>query len=455
MQKNDKSKRTSNSPRKSTQRIYTASHVSGDNTIVELVYNPEKHTTSYIVAKDGDWRESAEFSLSSGITYVPYAPSNNLIKHNVVLFPTTAEEYGSTTALVDDIKSFILTYVDMSPEFLNVVVYYILFTWVFDSFNELPYVRVRGDYGCGKTRFLIIAGSLCYKPIFASGASTVSPIFHILDSFGGTLILDEADFRFSDQTAELTKILNNGNVRGFPVLRSDVSLSKTFNPRAYNVYSPKMVATRGSYTDQALESRFITTDMGATSLRTDIPLNLPDSYRMEATRLRNKLLMYRIRNLHNVRELIPPLDQSVEPRIAQIFTPLLSVVDDPSMQAQLRTLASRYDTELKTDRSAHVEAHVLDVIHHLLAGENTASLSMKVIAEQFEEHFGDEYDWRITPKWIGGIVRQHLRLRTCKRNGIFVIAPSEKPKLTALFVRYGITSGDFGDIRDVEMPPEK
>ena len=29
-------------------------------------------------------------------------------------------------------------------------------------------------------------------------ASTVSPIFHILDAFGGTLVLDEADFRFSD-----------------------------------------------------------------------------------------------------------------------------------------------------------------------------------------------------------------------------------------------------------------
>src|SRR5437868_7678103 len=96
---------------------------------------------------------------------------------------------------------------------------YVLLTWVYDRFNELPYLRLRGDYGTGKTRFLLTLCSICYKPIFASGASSVSPLFHMLDRFGGTLIIDEADFRFSDEKADLTKILNNGNVRGFPVLR--------------------------------------------------------------------------------------------------------------------------------------------------------------------------------------------------------------------------------------------
>jgi hypothetical protein len=67
---------------------------------------------------------------------------------------------------------------------------------VYDAFNEFPYLRFRGDYGTGKSRALIVVGSLCYKAYFASGASTVAPIFHTLDLFRGTLILDEADFRF-------------------------------------------------------------------------------------------------------------------------------------------------------------------------------------------------------------------------------------------------------------------
>src|SRR5436190_2148860 len=137
-----------------------------------------------------------------------------------------------------------------------------------------PYLRVRGDFGSGKTRFLLTVGSLCYKPIFASGASTVSPLFRILDAFKGTLVMDESDFRMSDERAEIVKILNNGNARGFPVLRSEVSGKKgEFNPRAYAVFGPKLVATRGFFQDRALESRCITEEMNHYHLRTDVPIN--------------------------------------------------------------------------------------------------------------------------------------------------------------------------------------
>ncbi|NIQ03929.1 MAG: hypothetical protein GWM98_29240, partial [Nitrospinaceae bacterium] len=95
---------------------------------------------------------------------------------------------------------------------------------------------------------------------------------------------------------EMVKILNNGNVKGFPVLRIEVSNNKEFNPRAFQVFGPKLVATRGNYEDRALESRFITEDMGQTRLREDIPINLPSQYKEEALRLRNKLLLFRFRN---------------------------------------------------------------------------------------------------------------------------------------------------------------
>src|SRR5207249_10312756 len=121
---------------------------------------------------------------------------------------------------------------------------YVLLTWIYDAFNELPYLRARGDYGSGKTRLLLTVGSICYKPIFASGASTVSPLFRIIDAFRGTLIIDEGDFRMSDEKAEGVEILNNGNGRGFPVLRSEASKNREFNPRAYSVFGPKLVATR-------------------------------------------------------------------------------------------------------------------------------------------------------------------------------------------------------------------
>jgi len=161
----------------------------------------------------------------------------------------------------------------------------------------LPYLRLRGDPGSGKTRFLLTVGSLCYKPIFTRGASTVSPLFRILDAFRGSLIIDEGDFRLSDERAEIVKILNNGNARGFPVLRTEVSRQREFDPRAYAVFGPKLVATRGYFEDRALESRCLTEEMGQSRLREDIPINLTSAHKEEALGLRNKLLLFPFRKL--------------------------------------------------------------------------------------------------------------------------------------------------------------
>lgn len=115
------------------------------------------------------------------------------------------------------------------------------------------------------------------------------------DAFRGTLIFDEADFRFSDEKAEIVKILNNGNVRGLPVLRTMMNHQPEFNPRAFHVFGPKIVATRGSYEDKGLESRFLTGEMGSRQLRADIPINLPHSFKKEARELRWRLIRISVR----------------------------------------------------------------------------------------------------------------------------------------------------------------
>src|SRR3989454_5152262 len=205
----------------------TVSTVLPDGSLVEMVYRPDENRTLFCVSKDGAFRYETNL-LVSGQRLVPYSPRNNLLTNEVVLFPSEPLEYDSEEKLIEEIRAFIHRYVDISPLFEQIASYYVLFSWVYDAFNELPYLRLRGDTGSGKTRFLLTVGSLCYKAIFASGASTVSPLFRILDSMRGTLIVDEGDFRFSDEKAELVKILNNGNGRGFPVLRSESVSGREF-----------------------------------------------------------------------------------------------------------------------------------------------------------------------------------------------------------------------------------
>lgn len=421
------------------KKIPTVSRVFDDDAILEMVYQPQERRTSFVLWKDGKWSFEKSFPLDKRFNLVPYSPNNNLIKNEIILLPSGPEEYGSEKDLVNEIQSFIHRYVHVSPLYEKISTYYVLFSWIYDGFNELPYLRLRGDYGSGKTRFLLIVGSLCYKPVFASGASTVSPVFHILDAFKGTLVIDEGDFRFSDEKAEMVKILNNGNVKGFPVLRIQISENKEFNPRAFPVFGPKIVATRGYYDDRALESRFISEEMGQQKLRDDIPINLPSEYKEEALIIRNKLLLFRFRNFGKKKTIEELVDRSIEPRLNQIFVPLMSVIEDEEVRGQIKEVAFQYNQEMIVDRGMDIEAQVLEVIKDLSSNSEKTGIFIKDITSLFTERFGLDYDRKITNKWIGNIVRKKLKLKTQKSHGVFVLSPTEKAKLDRLYEKYGIS----------------
>jgi hypothetical protein len=419
--------------------IPTISGVLDDGTILEMIFRPTVLETAFVIWQKENWRIENSFQTSNHDKLIPYSAHNNLIKNEIVLLPSSLEEYDTEEKLLAEILEFIHRYVDLSPLFEKVAAYYVLLSWIYDDFNELPYLRVRGDTGSGKTRFLLIVGSICYKPIFASGASSVSPLFRILAAFRGTLIIDEGDFRMSDEKAEIVKILNNGNAKGFPVLRTEVVDKREFNPTAYQVFGPKLVATRGYFEDRALESRCITEELGHSRLRTDIPINLPSIYREEALHLRNKLLLFRFRNLGKHQTTESLVDRTIEPRLNQIFAPLLSIIDDPKALADLKELVRNYNRNLIADRGQDMEAQILEVIRDLLAASVNSFISIKEITSLFIDRHGEEYDKKITAKWIGSIVRRKLQIKTQKSHGVFVIPPPETVKLTRLYEKYGIS----------------
>ncbi|HEY6141244.1 MAG TPA: hypothetical protein VI670_26100 [Thermoanaerobaculia bacterium] len=424
----------------------TASAVLDFGELVEMVYDPAGRHTRFVVGSGDEWRYEETVDVSPSERLVPYSATNNLVKHGVVLFPSEPADYGDDAALVARIRDFVRRHVEVSEDYELIATYYILFTWVYDAFHEVPYVRVRGGYGSGKTRFLLTVGSLCRLPIFASAASTVSPIFRLLDAFRGTLILDEGDFRFSDEKAEVVKILNNGNAKGFPVLRTEVSPKKEFDPRAYNVFGPKIVATRGFFQDRALESRCVTEDMRGGAIRNDIPINLDERFHEEARSIRNHLLLYRLRHFKDARAEVRAGARDLEPRLQQIFGPLVSVIRDASERERVTAYIGRVNEELVEERSEAAEAQVLQVIRDLVARGPEARLAIQDITREFVRRYGDEYERRVTPRWIGSLVRRRLGLKPSRSTGIFTLGPEEVARLASLYKRFGIEpAGTEGD----------
>ena len=428
----------------------TASAVLDDGTLVELVFNPVRRRTLLAVYSAARWTLLDDIDSGAGVRLVPFSANNNLIKNDVIQLPSEPRCYDSEDALAAEIAAFIHRYVDLNPTFEKVATYYVILSWLYDAFNEVPYLRLRGDYGSGKTRALLTIGSLCYKGFFASGASTVSPLFHTLDAFRGTLLFDEADFRFSDERAEIVKILNNGNVRGLPVLRTMMNRQREFNPQAFQVFGPKIIATRGSYEDKALESRFITEEMGTRQLRTDIPINLPDTFKDEARELRNKLLLYRFHRRHEVKLDESLVDPRLEPRLNQILLPLLSVVVDPRLRTELRSMALNTQMGLIAERGLSVEAQVLEILAQLMEAAQRPVVPVADVVGGLAERYGEEYERPITNKWVGGVLRKRLNIHTYKSHGIYVVPGTERTKVEILCARYGVravaetSSGDLG-----------
>jgi hypothetical protein len=417
--------------------VRVVSDVLSDGTLIESVQPAPGEPTCLVIARGNDIDVQPTWKRD-GIEYVPVPAHHNLIKHQAIKLPGLPIEYKSAEKLAEKIEQYASRYLALSPEFLSISSSYILLSWVYDAFNELPYLRFRGDYGTGKSRALTVFGSILYKGFFASGASTVSPIFHTLDTFRGSLILDEADFRFTDEKADLVKILNNGNMKGFPVLRTQMTPSKDFEPRAFSVYGPKIVGMRSSYEDRALESRFLTEEMSGQALPAGVPISLPESQEAEALVLRSRLLMYRIRERAHA-AINPTLtDPSFEPRMNQILLPLLSVAPTAEARQAILGYGARMQAGLRSDRAGSMEGQAMQVMADLLARENKPILPLQEIVTAFAARFGTEYDRPITNRYVGGILRNRLGLPLYKTNGVIAVSLKDRARLDTLLARFGI-----------------
>ncbi len=427
--------------------------------LYEMVFNRSANKTSFSrITRDGTFEHQLEEVEIDGKKYRPLPPSYNLVDKDVILFPSVVTEYQNEEEILKEIQTFIHKYLDITEVFEQIATYYVLFTWMFDKFNEVPYLRAIGDFGSGKSRFIQAIGILCYKPVFTGGATTPSPIFRIVNEVHGTLIIDEADFKHSDMTSEIVKILNTGYQRGMPVLRSEGK--GTFEVKAYDVFCPKIVATRETFSDKALESRFLVEEMGAGKLRTDIPRTLDENFYKEAELIRNKLLMWRMKNYFEPIEKRNELIEGIHPRLNQIVMPLLSIIKNEAIREHLKTFIIKYNTDLVADRGLSWESDIVFAVLKLEYELKTSEITVKQITDEVNREI-DITDDTLQARKVGWYLRSRLQLKPYKTRKGFVLSFKENRKRLDMWKeRFGITDADIrgeqvsvvNDVKTVEPP---
>jgi hypothetical protein len=351
-----------------------------NNRLYEEIYDPDTNKASFVYydAKNGSLKTN-EYVSFNGIKYFPII--DDFIKKEVVILPTEAEEYESEKTLISNIQQYIRKNLDINTDDEILCSLTIPIYWLFDRLDMMiPYLRALGDTGCGKSRFLNVLGGISYRPLMVGGSITPAILYRVAELWKGTLIIDEADWKFTDEYNEIMKIINcnQPNRRILRCKGNDYDKIQVFDP-----FCPRIFATRHEFKDIATESRMFTIKMKETS-RKDIPIILDDSFIEEQKKLRNQLLTYRLKNFFKVNKQEKPIIDlnGIEPRSKQIMYPLLVLFNNNKEMIQvIKSIINKRQIELIKDRIETFDGEIINIFIKLYESGKNDITSRDILLE--------------------------------------------------------------------------
>jgi hypothetical protein len=387
------------------REIQTPGLTLDDGRIVEEVI---QDGAPWFAVWDGDKVKYEAMIEANGTIYVPRW--DDVVKKGFVKLPDASlispRSKTNTAGLIDKLREHIKKYLDVSEDFLEFSIWYILLTWVYDRLSTVPYLRSLGDYGTGKSRFLDVVGGLCYRSINAGGATTAAAVARLIELWKGTLIYNEADWRQSDESQNMIKILNEGFEKRRGVIKAN--REDQGEMVVYEVFGPKLIATRKTWYDSALESRCITEVMRET-MRDDIPPILTRQWEEEQEQLRAELLMFRFKNRDGVdeeeiEEVLPKFQVPLGKRLLQaaaVFAILFS--HDERMMERFTKFIENYQEKLIAERADTFDGGIVNAIWELLDQETIAASD--IAGTMTGRGFTNTKGGPVSPRTVG----KHLR----------------------------------------------
>jgi len=420
--------------------VRVISKLLADGTLLEALYDPATGTDALAIREpDGEIRTAKSFKLKNKV-FVPVP--DEMVRRGIVLLPSKVGELRDEDELLGHIQGFTHAHVDVDETFERIASYYVLFTYLYDNFTALPYLRALGQHGTGKSRFSRTVGSICYRPVLMGGAVSSASIYRMLELYQGTLLIDEADYNHQSETwALILQILNLGYEADAAVIRCD---GNGFRPTPYSCYGPKLIASRKPFGDKALDSRCLTAKFYPTQ-RDDIPLQIPRLIEWEDAReIRNMLLAWRLHRFNPDREHLGYLTGKLVPRLEQIVKPLQAVLTNQNAKRDIETFVQDYASQAQAERSQTLPGLVLRGIVELL--EEGQEVYYCAIADKVQPWLENTH-YTLTGRKVGILVREelHLEAKTGTQNRAKVkINPDAITHIVKLCPRYGLDGSELG-----------
>jgi len=358
-------------------------------------------------------RDGSEVSVDShldaraGRLLVPLSPDE--LRWSSVLLPARPEAYGTTAELDAAILAHVRRYVRLPREIEPVVPIFIRATWLYDRNRTVPYLRISGPPGSGKSRASRVIGHLCQKPYVTNASTTVSALFRNMGKLGlHTLVLDEAEHdKDNEMQKAITQILKVGFERGGRVERvaeTAPSGAKQLYVQNFDVFSPKIIAAINHVRDRALQSRCITVHMVKDR---NALVELPDDYEDAVQWFQNRLLRWRLDNYFQERP--EPIRLSIEPRLLQLYWPLARVAGEGAGLKALDALMIELQAEIDEEAENAPEALIAEAMWSLLRRQRTEPISYEDIRANIAMDRRD-----VDAVTVGTFVKRRLGLKVRK-----------------------------------------
>lgn len=394
---------------------------------------------------DDTWEEVSEFSYEDRV-YKPI--TDDVFSKGGVKLPSGVSLYTNTAEIINEIKEFIHESCELPTLYENLFPYLALFYWVYEKFPFIPYVQFVGGTGTGKTTAMEAFGALCYKAIDTTGSMTISSVFRMATNWKGTMLIDEFD-SMGEHSRDMVSFLKSG-VSDRLVYRTEGDI-KRFELKAYIVKAPKLFTSEKPIDDAGLQSRTIVIEMEKNKRK--IPLYKLPKYYERALAIRNKLLLWRLRNLNKIDlseiEYGFPELETFERRVQQVITPIYYFGDEAAKK-EIKLMAKQQEDETFRERRESDEGKIFEVIVDMFRQNQPASLG------QIASELNRSRRVLLTEKMIGQLVRKVLgfdikRVGTGedKKSIVLVEKPSEIEHLYLKASYYGLSitevSGEHGE----------
>lgn len=440
----------------------------------DSIYTSFLETEDYILEEVSSSPLSPDSPLVSGETkleFIKYSKLNDTfervreIKHREKVYkplmdkvvirggvglPTGITEYKDTSEIINNIKDFLFKYIQLPSFYENLFPQLILFYWVYEKFPFVPYLHFIGGTGTGKTTAMEVLGSICYKPIDTTGSLTIASIFRLATTWKGTLLIDEFDSG-GEHANEMISFLKSG-VSNRLLFRTEGEKKKEVE--VYIVKSPKVFTSETPISDAGLQSRTIEIKMDKNQRR--LPLyKLPHFYK-EAQEIRNKLLLWRLRNFNKVNleeiEFGFPELEIFDRRVQQIITPIYYFSDE-NAKKQIRIFAKEQEMETKRQRRESLEGQIFEIIYENYSLSVFVDISLSSIAQVINKNT----KYPVSERRIAGIVRKILDIDTVRKGTgsekeTILIIEGKEDDIKEKAIYYGLApagggeSGESGEI---------